>query len=793
MKKQLLLLVLMLVPILANAYDTIIGGIYYNLIDKTKDAEVTFFEENYSSYSGDVIIPEKITYNGIEYTVTAIGDKAFRKCGTLMSVTIPNTVTSIGNYAFQSCSQNLSLNIPNSVTNIGTGAFMYCCFGAISIPNSVTTIGSYAFAGNPYLYSVTIPNSVKHLGNSVFESCSGLFSVILPNTLTEIGNKLFLNCHRLSSVSIPNTVTVIGVDAFSCCYDLTSLTIPNSVTSIGEGAFACCTSLTSVTIPSSVTVLETRTFYKCSSLASIIIPNSVTSINGYVNKAGAFKDCSSLTSVTIGNSVEKIGCGAFEGCTSLSSVTIPNSVVSISGDAFRECSGLTSLSIGNSVASIGEDAFHNCCSLAFIKVEEGNATYDSRNSCNAIIFTKSNSLILGSTNTVIPNTVATIGENAFYGCSGLASLIIPNSVTSIGRSAFYGCSGLASLTIPNSVTNIGASAFRYCSGLTSVFFSNSVINIENSTFADCSELMIVKLGRGIKKIGTYAFSNCPKLTDFYCFTENIPTIYSSSFKDSYIQYATLYVPAKSIEAYQAKSPWSNFKEIVAIEVPKHTLTYTIDGTTYKTYSIEEGETVAPETVPIKEGSTFSGWSEIPSTMPDHDVTVTGTFTVNKYSLTYKVDGTEFKSFVIEYGSTITPEAPPTKEGYTFSGWSDIPSTMPANDVTITGTFTINKYTVTYVIGGDIFKTEEIEYNSAITPPDTPAQEGYSFAWTDVPTTMPAHDITIYGSYTTAIGGIMWNEDEKQVFTPDGKRIETPQKGLNIIRMSDGTTKKVVVK
>ena len=140
-------------------------------------------------------------------------------------------------------------------------------------------------------------------------------------------------------------------------------------------------------------------------------------------------------------------------------------------------------------------------------------------------------------------------------------------------------------------------------------------------------------------------------------------------------------------------------------------------------------------------------------MPAHDVTVTGTFTVNKYKLTYQVDGAEYKSSEVEYGATITAEAAPTKEGYTFSGWSEIPSTMPAHDVTVTGTFTVNKYTITYMIDDEIYQTESVDYGSTIIPPSAPEREGCIFGWINVPETMPAHDITIIGSYTAGIGGV----------------------------------------
>ncbi|MCR4915869.1 MAG: InlB B-repeat-containing protein [Prevotella sp.] len=223
------------------------------------------------------------------------------------------------------------------------------------------------------------------------------------------------------------------------------------------------------------------------------------------------------------------------------------------------------------------------------------------------------------------------------------------------------------------------------------------------------------------------------------------------------------------------------------------LTYMVDGVEYKSSTVEYGTTITPETPPTKEGYTFSGWSEIPSTMPASDVTITGTFTVNKYKLTYKVDGEEYNSSEVNYGTTIVPLETPVKEGYTFSGWSNIPTTMPASDVTISGTFTINKYKITYMVDGVLLMTEEVNYGSTITPPASP-KEGYEITWNSYPTTMPADDITISGSYiATGINGLYAEESDKKIYTPDGKRIQSPKKGMNIIRMSDGTIKKVVVK
>ena len=232
-------------------------------------------------------------------------------------------------------------------------------------------------------------------------------------------------------------------------------------------------------------------------------------------------------------------------------------------------------------------------------------------------------------------------------------------------------------------------------------------------------------------------------------------------------------------------------------INKYKLTYVVDGEVYKTYDIEYGATITPEAEPTKEGYTFSGWSTIPTTMPAYDVTITGSFTKGAYKLTYMLDGVVYKTISYDYGDTITPEPAPTKEGYTFSGWSEIPETMPAHDVTVTGTFSINKYKLTYTVDGEVYKTYEIEYGATITPEAEPTKEGYTFSgWSEIPPTMPAHDVIVTGTFTldTGIEEIMSNANgDVMIFTIDGKRVDNLKKGMNIIRMSDGTTRKVVVK
>ena len=213
------------------------------------------------------------------------------------------------------------------------------------------------------------------------------------------------------------------------------------VTGIGPLAFNYCNKLTSINIPNSVTSIGMYAFQGCLALTSITIPNSVTSIGIY-----AFSWCYQSTSLTIGDGIEIIPANAFEGCSSLTSFTIPSNVKTIESEAFARCIGLTSLTIPSTVSTIGLNAFFWCNSLNSIVVEAGNPNYDSRENCNAIIETASNTLIAGCNNTLIPFGVTSIGKRAFYECNDLTSIVIPSSVTSIGEEAFRYCRHLRTVT-----------------------------------------------------------------------------------------------------------------------------------------------------------------------------------------------------------------------------------------------------------------------------------------------------------------------------------------------------------
>ena len=308
----------------------------------------------------------------------------------------------------------------------------------------------------------------------------------IADGITSIGYAAFSGCSDMTSIEIPNSVTSIGINAFYGCSGLTSVAIPNSVIEIGRFALDGCYFEKQNFINNSRLDAETNNYW-----GAIIVDSRE---NGFVINDGVLlKYYGHESSVTIPNSVTSIGSRAFYGCSDLTSVEIPNSVTQIGDYAFLSCSGLTSVTIPNSVASLVSSAFSGCTGLTSIIVESGNEKYDSRNNCNAIIETPSNTLIRGCINTEIPNSVTSIGDMAFSACSGLTSVIIPNSVTSIGFGAFSGCFGLTSLTIPNSVTSIGGYAFNNCSGLTSITITESVTTIGEYAFYECSGLTSVHI------------------------------------------------------------------------------------------------------------------------------------------------------------------------------------------------------------------------------------------------------------------------------------------------------------
>ncbi len=416
------LLMAFFLPTIATAFDFEVNGIHYNIING--GVAVTYCLNNgVNSYSGEVVIPESVTYNGTSYPVTAIGidgegyaiSGAFENCTELKSVVLPNSITKIAVGAFSGCSGLTSIVIPNSVDSISEVAFSGCSgLTSIEIPNSVTSIGKCVFSYCTNLTSITVD-----IGNQIYDSRNNCNAII--ETLT---NNLISCC---KNTVIPNSVITIGEYAFASCTDLTNIEIPNSVTTIGDYAFFYCTGLNNIEIPNSVTTIGDYAFYNCTGLNNIEIPNSVTTIGEH-----AFDNCTGLNILTIGNSVSSIGNFAFNQCNNLISVNLPNSVTNIGAQAFYGCSKLTDLTIGNSVTIIGYEAFG---ATAWYNNQPDGLVYAG------LVAYKYKGTMNTNTSLTLKSGTKGIASQAFSNCRNLTSIGIPSSVTTIGSYAFINCTG----------------------------------------------------------------------------------------------------------------------------------------------------------------------------------------------------------------------------------------------------------------------------------------------------------------------------------------------------------------
>ncbi|MCR5822109.1 MAG: leucine-rich repeat protein [Bacteroidales bacterium] len=368
--------------------------------------------------AGDIVIPDSITHNGVKYPVTMISERAFKKCTSITSVTIPAGVTTVYSYAFDHCEGMISINIPSTVTSIGTYAFRGCySLTSISIPDGVTQIQTETFTGDSSLISVNIGNGVTHIGNYAFEGCTNLNSIIWGSSIASIGEMSFARCKGLTSITIPSTITSIGSRPFVLCTGLTSIIVEsgNTVYDSRDNCNALIETATNkliagcrnTIIPNTVTEIDFEAF-DSQPLTSITIPESVITIGSY-----AFENCSSLQSVEIGSSVTNIYNGCFEGCSGLSSITIPSAVTSIYWDAFKGCTGLTTV-VFNAT---------NCTTMC------------------------------GTSNS--PQT-----HLAFSGCPNLRTVIIGSNVTNIPSYAFYNITSLDTVwMLPSTPPTIGTYAF----------------------------------------------------------------------------------------------------------------------------------------------------------------------------------------------------------------------------------------------------------------------------------------------------------------------------------------------
>ena len=814
-----------------------------------------------STLSGNIVIPEVVTFKDVDYSVTKMIEPTDLVCYSGGSIVCTGG-------AFQGTSIE-TISIPSGITTIPAGAFQNCQnLTKVVLPETMKKLSAACFAGCYNLSDINIPEGITDLASNtvygyrsyVFGGCSKIKTFDIPSGVTILASGCFMNS-GLESVSVPSnclsldeaclkapnlqTVTMYVRDLYSLKYSessfdnvsKTTLRVPigckqvyqeyypwksfNSIEEFDDGNGEYVPTIITTKIDGIRYVLNNGTAkvgrQDKELSGDIIIPSSVAYGNNEYT-VDSMVDPSELIAWS-SNTVSTEN-GAFQGCP-ISSVTVPSTIKVIPAGAFYNCTSLESVNLAEGLTQIGAACFAYCSKLEEIQIPESVTDFGC-------------------------NTRYGFRSYVFGGCSSLKKVNIPTGITKLTEGCFKG-SGLQVFIIPSNVTILQEDCFSM-NGLRGIKITHSnldALTYTESIFSNVSDVSLyVPEGKVDLYNQFYPWKNFKEIIEYkdqddefqfnaysieyllpsevassrvtrtsiegqsvynkdyiasgisvgvveapnkegYTFNgwDNVPDIMPShdvsitgtysinKYKLTYLvdgaeykSYEVEYGTAITAEAEPTKegytfSGWSDIPETMPAKdvtvtgsftenkITKYTLTYKVDDEVYKTYELEEGAKITPEEAPTKEGYTFSGWSEIPETMPANDVTITGTFSINKYKLVYKVDNEAYKSYEVEYGATITAEAEPTKEGYTFSGWSEIPETMPAKDVTITGTFSINKYKLVYKVDGEEYKSYDVEYGAAITAEATPTKEGYEFSgWSDIPETMPAKDVTITGTF-----------------------------------------------
>lgn len=690
------------------------------------DHTATVANYDNSTPDGVIDIPDTVTKDNIDYTVTAIGDSAFESFPTptnVSSVFIPATVRSIGDSAFSYCNALTTVTFAegSQLKSIGLAAFygteqLYPKFKEIKIPDSVDTIGSGAFFYCQNLERITLPSALQTLSSVTFYGCAALSEVTFPASLKTIESSVFDGCRNLSEVKLPASLTAIQSSVFHRCSAKTvfydgSLEQWNHITADNDVLGYSCPSLVMDDYTAQFIPVEddpdhpfpgpppkTVTITKYTGTEStVILPSTISSWP--VTKIGedALKDNTTITSVTIPASVTEIGSNAFAGCTNLT-------IVNYAGD----WSNLTIQS--------GNPAVQDAANAPLFDFE-----FTPDNTAVIVTNYKYNG---AAADVTIPSRyqgkpVTTIGHAAFFN-SAVTSVTIPDSVTSISDEAFINCPKLTNISIPNSVTYIGFSAFSSCTSLKSITLPSSLSFISGALFLGCSQLTTIHIPVSVTSIGNNAFADCPSLM-------------------------TVTYPG-------SKTQWDDITKGRNSDVLENHLicammeaTFTADGESISTQTIDRGGKFTEPAAPSKENHTFAGWYngdekfdfDADTTNAPNVLELVAKWEKSKYTVKFVSDHGSFADQTIEYGKLIETDklTIPEVEGYTFDSWyTDATrtkefdfSTPITSNTTVYAKWTAKDYEVSFITEhGKTPTSQNVKYNGTANDPGTLTEEGYTF-------------------------------------------------------------------
>lgn len=704
-----------------------IQGLTYTL---NADHTATVANYDNKTLDGVIDIPDTVISGGQTYTVTAIGVSAFGSFSTrinVSSVFIPATVRSIGSHAFIYCDALTTVTFAegSQLKSIGSNAFwgsehLYPKFKEIKIPDSVETIGNGAFRHCQNLERITLPSALQTLSNGTFYGCAALSEVTFPASLKTIEKSAFGYCRNLSEVKLPASLTTIQSYVFNGCSALKtvfydgSLAQWNHITANKDADNDADKDVLGYSCPSLVTGDYTAQFISVKDDPFAYPPPKTVTITKYTGTESTVILPSTISSWP----VTKIGEDALKDNTTITSVTIPASVTEIGSNAFAGCTNLTSV--------------HYAGDWSNLTIQSGNpAVQDAANEqLFDFEFTPDNTAVIvtnykyngAAADVTIPSRykgkpVTTIGHAAFFN-SAVTSVTIPDSVTSISDDAFINCPQLTNISIPNSVTYIGFSAFSSCTSLKSITLPSSLSFISGALFLGCSQLTTIHIPVSVTSIGNNAFADCPSLM-------------------------TVTYPG-------SKTQWDDITKGRNSDVLENHLicamleaTFTADGESISTQTIDRGGKFTEPAPPSKENHTFAGWYngdekfdfDADTTNAPNVLNLVAKWDINQYTVQFVSEHGSFADQTIEYGKPIDTGklTIPTVEGYTFDGWyaednTKFDFTQPiTSNTTVYAKWTANDYEVSFVTEhGKAPTSQNVKFNGTATDPGKLTAEGYTF-------------------------------------------------------------------
>ena len=693
-----------------------IGGLWYNLHE---DLTATLLKhDDNENLTGAITIPASVTYGAYTYSVKEMQENVFYQCAELTDVTLPNTITEIPAEAFRYCTGLTKVTLPAALTTIGKTAFNGCtALQNIALPASLTEIGGYAFGGCESLTSVTIPSGVKIVSAGSFYHCFKLAKVILPEGVKEIGDQAFAGCYALTTLTLPASLKSLGLLVFYGNAEMVSLRSLSQIVPTAEN-----TTFNSMPVSTCILYVPQGTkdayaaaegwgnftniqekgvnekikygplYYQLEEDGTAYVTFETEDENNYKDLSGEITVQDKITYKGFEYKVNKIGENALRNCKGITKVNLPLIMDYIRGYAFSGCSNLAQINIPTTVRFLMNTAFEGTQLFNDNIDADGAVYYDGCMLCGPDKAYAGAYTVKEGTRLLASNVFANRGE--------ITSLTVPEGVQCICNLAVYWMDKLQTLSLPSTLYSVGTHFGYHCSALNTIYnYSETPVELPANAFS-----LLYK-------------NNC-----------------------------TLYVPYGCKDAYSAANIWKDFP-ILEMD-PIYTVTFEdYNGFELSSEQVKKGGAATAPAEPTREGYHFTGWDKKFDNVQS-DLTVKAIYAINAYTVTFRDMNPSviLKTESVNYGDGATAPDYPEHTGYHFLYWTPEYDII-TSDLDVYAHYAVNTYTVTFLDWDDtVLKTEQVEHGNDATAPVDPTREGYTFTGWSSPLTNITADLNVYAQY-----------------------------------------------